>query len=251
MPFIEISYKAYWPYAIIYTEVRFVKLRRNYKDALQLRKEGLSYGEIHRRLGIPKSTLCEWFKRQKWSQKVKQQLIEKAKSGSLKQIPILAKINKKRFERVRENARIEAAGEFKRLKSNPLFISGLMLYWGEGDSKAENGQVRLINTDVDMMKFFRHFLMKICKVPSTRLKVSLYLYPDLSEAKCKIFWSNSLSTPTDQFYKTQFIKGRHPSKRLQHGICGISVQSRCLKEKILKWLQLYKVELIKKEAGIV
>ena len=143
------------------------------------------------------------------------------------------------WERWREKARQSARKDFNTLRRNSLFVAGIMLYWGEGDSNIQNGSVRLVNTDPEMIRIFSLFLQKICKVPKEKIKIQLTLYPDLMDDRCRIFWSRAINVPIDQFIKTQYIKGRHPTKRLKYGICLMYVSSRELKEKIFVWLKLY------------
>ena len=114
-----------------------------------------------------------------------------------------------------------------------------MIYWGEGDSKIENSNVRISNTNPDMIRLFNLFLQGICGVPKEKIKMALILYPDLNERKCKNFWSNTSGIPQDQFTKTQFINGRHPTKRLTNGIALVYFSSRELKEKIFIWIELF------------
>ncbi|MDP2934621.1 MAG: hypothetical protein Q8N59_02560, partial [bacterium] len=144
----------------------------------------------------------------------------------------------------RQGFRDQAKKEFKKLKKNPLFVAGLMLYWGEGDGKIENSLVRLANTDPKMIQIFIKFLLRVCCTSVEKIKISITLYPDLSEKECKKFWIKTLKIPGSQFFKTQYIQGKHPTKRLSHGICSLVVCSRGLKEKIFTWLNLYKEELI-------
>ncbi|MFH1611720.1 MAG: hypothetical protein ABH887_00395 [bacterium] len=122
---------------------------------------------------------------------------------------------------------------------NPLFVAGLILYWGEGDSKLVNGMVRLSNTDTRMIEIFVKFLKIICNVPKEKIKAYIILYPDLSESYCKKYWCYVTGIFQSNFYKTQFIKGRHPTNRLRYGICEIHVSSRGLKEKIMVWTDLF------------
>ena len=111
--------------------------------------------------------------------------------ASTKRMRAIASANKKRWEEWRENHRTNAIKEFPRIKSNPLFIAGIMLYWGEGDSKVENGNVRLTNTNGNIMRLFTQFLLTICEVPLEKIKGAMILYPDLHENTCKDFWSSA------------------------------------------------------------
>lgn len=109
---------------------------------------------------------------------------------------------------------------------------------GEGDSKIENCNVRLTNTDPMMIKIFSRFLRMVCKIPREKIRVAMILYPDLKEDVCKKFWCDASEIPENQFIKTQIIKGKHPTRRLNNGICIVYVSSRQLKEKIYTWIKL-------------
>ncbi len=138
----------------------------------------------------------------------------------------------------RAEARKEATGEFKKLASDPLFIAGVMLYWGEGDKNPVN-PVRISNTDSRLVRIFVEFLQKSCGLPKEKVKANLILYPDLNEQMSKKYWSSTTTIPEESFTKTQFIKGRHKTKRLSYGICVVSVSSRQLKEKVLTWIESF------------
>ncbi|MDP3733529.1 MAG: hypothetical protein Q8Q91_03200, partial [Candidatus Daviesbacteria bacterium] len=81
----------------------------------------------------------------------------------------------------------------------------------------------------------------------------LLLYPDLSDKKSQDFWHKSTKTPLSQFGKSSVIYGRHPTKRLENGICILRVgASGGLKEKITTWINLLSKNLLnQKRAGVV
>jgi hypothetical protein len=213
-------------------------MRNDRHLAIKLRKEGKSYNKISTDLGIPKSTMHYWFKNLLWSKKIKRNLTERATQLAIKRMKIISQSNKRRWELWRKQFRINAKAEFNNLKGDPLFIAGLMLYWGEGDGNMKN-EVRMANIDPRMIKLFNEFLIKICRVNKEEIYASLTLYPDLREETCKIFWSRKTKIHLKQFSKSQFIYGKHPTKRLENGICTIKVRkSRGLKEKIFVWISL-------------
>lgn len=218
-------------------------MRNDRHLAIKLRKKNKSYNEISQTLNIPKSTLAYWFRNAYWSRKIKKNLIKEAQRKAKRQLRLMVKARKKFWEKCHQSYREQAAKEFPILKQNPLLLAGLMLYWGEGDSKIENGKVRLSNIDPVMIRLFVSFLYSICKIPREKIKIFIILYPDLDEQICKKYWNRISKIPLSQFEKVQFIQGRHPTKRLSHGICSVGVSSRELKEKIFVWLKLYQKEL--------
>jgi len=213
-------------------------MRNDKHIAEKSRRMGKSYRKISQELGIPKSTLSNWFSGIKWSQRIKNDLTRKANYVAKKRLRLVNKARQKMWEQWRENFRKEAKREFPKLLNNPLFVLGTALYWGEGDHKLENGNVRLINTDPKIIRLFSKFLLDIARVQPEKLIASLILYPDLSEKTCKNFWSRVSNVPISQFQKTQFIQGRHPTKKTAYGMCTLQVYSRGLKEKILTWIDL-------------
>ncbi|MBU4284751.1 hypothetical protein KKF60_02010 [Patescibacteria group bacterium] len=213
-------------------------MRKDRYSAIKLRKQNKSYNQISQKLGIPKSTLVYWFGDKNWSKNIKNKLNTRNILLFKTRLKLINKTRIEKWEKWRESFRIEARKEFKKLFRDPLFISGINLYWGEGDSVLKNGKVRLSNTDYRLIKVFTKFLVNIIGVPKEKIKCTLILYPDLKEKKCKLFWRNIIKIPLSQFYKTQFIKGKHPTKRLENGICMIQVLSRGIKEKIMVWTDL-------------
>lgn len=107
----------------------------------------------------------------------------------------------------------------------------------------KNGLVRLSNTDPEMIRLFVDFLRCGCKISRKDIKAKLILYPDLDKEVSKKYWSRNTQIPLSQFQKTQFIYGKHPTRRLKYGICDVYVCSRGLKEKIFVWLDLFQKEL--------
>ncbi|MFA5086350.1 MAG: hypothetical protein WC468_02000 [Candidatus Paceibacterota bacterium] len=216
-------------------------MRNDRHLATSLRKRGKSYKEISDELGVPKSTLNAWFKDSVWSEKIKNRLTEKAVRTSEKRIRKVIDSNRERWEKLREGFREDAKKEFPRIREGNLFVAGVMLYWGEGDQNPKY-PVRLTNVDYRMIALFRSFLLDVCKVEVDDIYLSLFIYPDLKEDECKKFWKKK--TKIWHFDKTQVIYGKHPTKRLENGICSIRVKkSAWLKEKILVWISLLSEEL--------
>ena len=214
------------------------------EKAIELRRSGKSYSDINKNLGIPKSTLATWFKNEEWSIEIRDRLGREQSLAFPKKLEALIRANKERWAKTRQNYRDQAKIEFAKLKDNPLFIAGLMLYWGEGDKGRKGSQVKLANTDPIMIRIFYSFLKDIIAVPADKINIWLLLYPDLIDRVQKNFWSKATGIPLSQFKNSIYIQGRHPTKRLSYGVCNIYVSSREFKEKILTWLDLSQKILI-------
>lgn len=214
-------------------------MRKDREEAIQLRRSGKSYKQINREIGVATSTLASWFKNEPWSREIKVRLSAQVSWSNPRALELLAHANRERWKIKHEEYRTAAIREFKKYKNDPLFLTGIMLYWGAGEKQPKSSVVRLSNSEPEMIKIFNLFLTKVLKISPDKICAWLLLYPDLIDSVQKNFWSKSTGLPIGQFKKSIYIQGRHPTKRLSFGVCTIYVQSRALKERVLKWLELY------------
>ncbi|MDP3792872.1 MAG: hypothetical protein Q8Q89_04055 [bacterium] len=213
-------------------------MRKDKERVFELRRQNKSYKQISRELGVPLGTLAGWLKNELWSQDIRDKLGQEASLAFPSKLRSIVAANKKRWADWHESCRQEAINEFPGLKDNPLFMAGLMLYWGEGYKKLENGQVAVSNSDPHLIRLFYLFLTKAINVPIEKISMRLLLYPDLIDNVQKNLWSKATKISLDRFKKSTTIRGRHPTKRNSYGVCMIRVDSRQLKEKVIKWLDL-------------
>jgi len=214
-------------------------MRKDKEKAFELRHSGKSYKQIRDELGIATSTLAGWFKNKPWSQEIKSRLSAEVSLSNPKKLELMAHANRERWKIKHEEYRTAAVKEFEKLKDDPLFLAGIMLYWGEGEKQQKSSQVRLGNNEPEMIKIFYLFLTRSLGLEPDKIFAWLLLYPDLVDSVQKNFWSKATGIPLERFKKSIYIKGREPKKRLSYGICTVVVSSRALKERILKWLKLY------------
>jgi transcriptional regulator with XRE-family HTH domain len=216
-------------------------MRTDKEIAFNLRKQGKSYKEIHRELGMSMSTLSNWFYNVDFSEDIRRVVTAQAQLKSTERLRVL---NRARGDLLRahyEQAEIEALQELNDHINNPLFVSAIAAYWGEGD-KSRGSLVRLANTDPQMIKLFMNFLLTICSVPKDKLRLALYIYEDLDDIECRNYWSKH--TGLEHFHKTMVLPSRHKTKKLPYGTCTILVANTYLKKKLLFWIdQMPKIVL--------
>jgi hypothetical protein len=218
--------------------------RKDKARAIELRKSGKSYREIGEVLKIPKSTLSEWFSREAWSKDLTRSLREKHQVASKSRLENVNKKRKETLNRVYEEAGSQAAKDFELLRLHPLFLTGLCLYWGEGDTVSKY-QTRIANTDPRMISAFSLFLKRFGRAPEQKLKVWLLLPEDLNEQACKEYWVQKCGLKYEQFTKSTIIQGKNKARQSPNGTCYLTYSSRIFKEKMLVWLQLLPEELLK------
>lgn len=219
-------------------------MRTDKQAAIQLRKQGISYKEISGIIDVPKSTLSNWFSGVSWSEKTRRSLSKIAKEGARERMIIISHKKREELKKNYQEQKIIAEKQFKKFSKERLFIAGLMIYWGEGDNKLENGVIRVANSDPLMIKLFYKFLKTYFSEVSPKAKIYLVLYKDLNDEVCRRHWSETVELPLDKFIKSSFIKGKHPTKRLSYGIGTLTVSSRLYKEQIMTWVNLVKKENI-------
>lgn len=220
----------------------YLSMRKDKKKIIQLRESGKSYSELEKMFRVPRSTLSSWFQSSEWSQQIRQKLAAAAVQKSTVRIQYLNNLRGQRLHDVYKSARREAFDEYNDLKCTPLFIASMAIYWGEGDQRTKN-TVRLGNADVSMMRVFVSFLHEICGIPKNKIYAWILVYPDLVVEDCENFWAYGTGLSIENFTKTIVAKGKHKTRRVQHGIGYVGVNSSYLKEKMKVWLDLYKSDL--------
>lgn len=206
---------------------------------MELRRSDKSYKQIHDELGVPLGTLASWFKNLPWSKKIKDRLSAEVSLKNAKSLRLMTLANRERWKRKREEYRAAGASDFERLKNDPLFLAGVMLYWGEGEKRPKSSIVRLGNSEPEMIRIFNLFLTRTLNISPDKISAWLLLYPDLVDTVQKNFWGKAAGLSQARFGRSVYLKGRHPSKRLSYGVCTLVVNSRALKERMLKWIELY------------
>lgn len=218
--------------------------KRAFREAKKLRKQGKSYSEINKHLGIPKSTLSNWFSDIEWSQSIKAQLINRWSENNANRLIKINKSRKLQTLRRHNQYREQASQEFEKLKSNPLFLTGLSIYWGEGE-KAERGRVAVINTDANLLKVVVNFYRKVLRIPNSKLRAAMFLYKDHNQKDILRFWSRKIKIPTNQFIKTQTLpsRSRLTKRKSKNGMCNVYFSSTEMNVKIRHWIKLLSIEM--------
>ena len=195
-------------------------MRKDKIEIFKLRKTGKSFNEIRELFCVPKSTLSDWFKNQMWSHEIALNLAKKAEKNAVIRLQDLNNIRGGHLERLYKQAEDEAGEEFEKLKYHPLFLAGMMIFWGEGNKMAKS-RCCIANSDPRMIRIFFDFLKKLCRIDSSKIKAWILLYPELKEDECKKFWIERTALNKDNFTKSIVIEGKHKTRKLMYGVCSI------------------------------
>lgn len=205
------------------------------KKAHALRLKGYSYNEINKFLGIPKSTLSNWFSGVVLSEKSQKRLAKRIQQGS----QVLIERNKKQtieaFAR-KENILKESANKIKNLSKRELLLMGAALYWAEGYKRPRvinniertSHQISFVNSDPDMIKIFIKFLREIINIPREKITLNMRLYNNLEEKLCKSYWKKVTGLSDGNFRKTTYLvslssKNKRSFNRLPFGTLAVGV----------------------------
>lgn len=202
--------------------------------AIKLRKKGRSYKEIRSIIKVSKGTLSLWLRDVLLSEQQKHRLYVTLKQQNVYR---LAK-NKQKIKVDLTKKIVDASmSEFKKLSNNPVFISGLMLYWAEGDKAETHEVVKLSNSDPSMIKFMMRWFREICKVPEDKFRIALHIHTLHCRENIEQYWSEITKIPLSQFHKT-WIKPttlKHRKNPLYNGTCSIRICNKNLFRKIKGW----------------
>ncbi len=204
------------------------------KQAIYMRRAGRSYGEIRKKIKVSKSTLTAWLRGIKLSPEQEKRIyIEIRQKNAYR----LARYNQQKKKKIIEEIIAQAKNEVERLSGNSLFLSGLMLYWAEGD-KAESWEVvKFSNSDPMMIRVIMRWFREICKVPEEKFRVCVHMHALHCRENIEKYWSEVTGVPVSQFYKTQIkptsLKQR--KNKLYDGTCAVTVCNKNLFRRIKGW----------------
>lgn len=205
---------------------------RDHQKALALRKQGNSYSQIKKILGVNKSTLSGWLKDYPLSKERVRQL----RDWNEQRIEKFRETMKKKKEKRLNSFYEKQKGIIFPIKKRELFLAGLFLYWGEG-TKTSTAYLSVSNTNPSVLNFFIYWLKGVFGVPKEKLRIGLHLYSDMDIQEKINFWAKTLNVSKKQFTKP-YIKNNSSIKInhkgvFGHGTCNVSIGNARLSEEIL------------------
>ena len=212
------------------------------KQAVALRRKGLSYKEILSRVPVAKSTLSLWLRDVGLSKRQAITLTKKRLDAAMRGA---AKRREQRLDAIQLCKRL-AKEELGRIKNKELWLAGIMLYWAEGSKQKENNvsqSVKFSNSDAEMVRLFLHWLKAIAGVPLGDIKCELYIHKNGDVPKATGYWNCNLApSKIDAVY---FKTNKAPTNRKNvgesyNGLVTVRVyRSTNLNRKISAWISLF------------
>lgn len=220
------------------------------KQALELRKEGLSYREILERIPVAKSTLSLWLRSVGLSRKQQQRLTAKKLAAMRRGWARVRAMRIERLTLVRNEARREAWRYFQ----EPFWLIGSVLYWAEGTKPKKSQGVCFSNMDPLMARIFQLWLKRYLGASSDDLVYEIYIHAGSESrlSEIKKYWSRALTVPEMNFrvyYKRHNLKSvRNNVGSSYYGLVRIAVRkSSHMNHKIRVWID----EISRRYCGVV
>ncbi len=213
--------------------------------AQELRREGYSISEIAKKLNMHKSgTISKWCRDIPLTLEQIERLTKKQQSGSYKgRMIAVEKLRKARMKEVKL-MRKEGLKEIGKLSKRDLFISGVGIYWSEGETHSASDQLSFTNSDPKMVLLMLKWFKEICKVPEDKFSLQIRINK-IHKSRVKEtenYWSKLTGIPLSQFTKTVLIKTKskkiYPNPDTYFGTLRILVhQGTRLRRKIHGWIE--------------
>lgn len=215
-----------------------------------MRIAGLSYTEINKQLGIPKSTLSVWFKDLVLSDSARRRLRSRIRMGVIDGLVRRNKLQTHIAQKRAAETRREARDEIKMLNKNDLMMIGSVLYWAEGYKKMKRVQgkertshaISFVNADRKMIHVFARFLKEVLDVPEQKIRACMRLYAHINERSALQHWMHATNLPKSCFRRATYLvtgasKYRRPYNRLPFGTLQIEVADTQKFHRLMGWIE--------------
>ncbi|MDP1884108.1 MAG: hypothetical protein Q8L10_01960 [Candidatus Moranbacteria bacterium] len=206
--------------------------------AIQLRKKGLTYNEILKKIPVAKSTLSVWFKNIGIARPQAQRLTRQRELAQIKASEACRNIRIAKEQDIIESAK----KEIESISEKELKLIGTILYWAEGSKQKKHNvsqRVSFGNYDPKMVLLFDRWLRKICCLNTEDLIYCIYIHRTANKEKVRLFWEKLLKVKIKKIYfKNHSPKtNRRNVDKDYNGLLRIDVsRSTDLNRKISGWI---------------
>lgn len=182
--------------------------------AKKLRLKGYSVKELHRMLGVSKSSISKWVQGVELSEKAQARLRQNYTNGQLASMKTIKE--KTRQKNIVADKFAQNVIEKIKLSNNHLLLFCSMLYQCEG-SKLVNDSITFTNSDPLLVRTFIFLFRKSFSLNESKFRIIMHLHKYHNEEIQKQFWSEITGVPVTQFLKTYNKKntGLYKKERYQ------------------------------------
>ena len=200
------------------------------QKARKLRESGCSLSEIHRELGVSKSSVSLWVKNVKLTPYARQKIFEKFTRGQVRSQEVLKKKHEEKVKKLEAEV-FTVFSKFRDSHVNQMLICSL-LYWCEGNKQVREG-ISFTNSDPNLIQTFVTLLRATFPLREEKFRVCVHLHSYHNEMKQKQFWSKITSIPLSQFTKSYLKKeGKKYKKEGYQGCIRVRYHDNVLARKL-------------------
>lgn len=183
-----------------------------------LRDEGYSYSFIHEKLGVPTSTLSNWFCGKPYVPN--EYTVARTKAGPLRS----AEARKQKSRTEAKEQVDQGVKEVGSLSKRDIWMLGLGMYIGEGAKTTD--YIRISNSDPAVIRASIKWLKTLFPISNKNFALRLHLYPDNDVDECIQFWLDTTGLSMSNVRKS-YIDARTDKSKItrksSHGTAHLSV----------------------------
>lgn len=212
-----------------------MKVKKKQK-AIDLRRQGISMGEIAKLLNVAKSSVSYWVRDIKLSSFQLKTLNTNGHSVEAIEKRRTARIGN--TKRRRDLIMNKAIAEIKQLQSDPLWCIGVALYWGEGGKTQQTA--RLSNSDPVVIKIIMQFFRQYGHALENSFRAHVHTFSQKNAPRAVAYWSKVSGIPKNRFYKT-YVKLSSASKKkretLPYGTVQVYLHDSKFFFRLMGWIR--------------
>jgi predicted transcriptional regulator len=195
--------------------------------AIEMRKRGFSYSEIHDRLGISKSTLSFWLAKIKVDDyfpiKMKERQLEALRRG--------VERKKTQAEQAIETIKNSSSKDIGKISAREMWLMGVVLYWKERLTQERDNDLkrgfRFSSADGLLIQFILKWLRDIGKIEDHEIIFDIFAHAEMKNKTADIidYWASITKLPSHRFTHIYFQKTSKSLKRKSRRQRQGSIQS--------------------------
>lgn len=170
--------------------------------AVALRKKGLSYNEILRKVPVTKSTLSLWLRDTALSEDEKRMLKDRRAQSTNRGILKAAASHRANRENRDKILFEEMRSLYEKSRHESLFLIGISLYWAEGTKRANF--FAFVNSDFEMTRMMLDWIERYFSIPREFVGARLYLHKPFAHESHEERWAKEIGIPRNRFKTTIF-----------------------------------------------
>jgi AcrR family transcriptional regulator len=186
--------------------------------AREMRRQGLAITEIAKRLGVSKGSVSVWVRDVPLTKEQRQALRERVWAGQVAGRQKARLVNQQRQAKHMAELKRRAYDMAEAHWNEPLFVTGIMLYQGEG---RRSGNTEIVNSDPRFLRLFKRWIDTY--TPGYEFTLRIRLFDDNDEEESLQYWASQV--PVERVLVRRREGGKRSRGKLRYGMAGLYVHA--------------------------